>query len=234
MNVVFAKTCANCECVVHSYEDLCNKCYSKINFLTKHYCNTCGVLIPGDIITCGLCTTKQPPFITLKSVFGYDENSKNMIINLKFFDNLIYVKTYAKWMYNANQDMFQNADLIVPIPLHKLRLFKRKFNQSALLAQAISKLSKLPCDLFKIKRVCNTKPQSGLSLKQRQENLKKAFRVLNEKAFMNKSIVLIDDVITTGATIRSCAQEIMNSGAKEVRVLSLARTINELPNSFVV
>ncbi len=157
-----------------------------------------------------------------------------MIINLKFFDNLIYVKTYAKWMYNANQDMFQNADLIVPIPLHKLRLFKRKFNQSALLAQAISKLSKLPCDLFKIKRVCNTKPQSGLSLKQRQENLKKAFRVLNEKAFMNKSIVLIDDVITTGATIRSCAQEIMNSGAKEVRVLSLARTINELPNSFVV
>ncbi len=148
-----------------------------------------------------------------------------MIINFKFFDNLNYVKIYAKWIYQANQNTFQNAEVIIPIPLHKMRLFKRKYNQAALLAKELSKLSNLSYTPFAIKRLRHTTSQAGLSLKQREKNLKKAFKISNKKIIENKIVILVDDVVTTGATVRSCSQEILNSGAREVRVLSLARTV---------
>lgn len=128
-------------------------------------------------------------------------------------------------MYKANKDIFQNAEVIVPIPLHKIRLFKRKYNQAALLAKELSKLSNLSYTPFAIKRIRHTKSQAGLSLKQREKNLKNTFKVSNSEIIKNKIVILVDDVVTIGATARSCSQEILNSGAREVRVLSLARTV---------
>ncbi|MGX9892656.1 MULTISPECIES: ComF family protein [unclassified Wolbachia] len=224
-DLIFPTVCVSCECIINKSYDLCSECNKKINFLTKHYCNVCGVVIPDSFYTCGKCISNPPPFKVLRSVFAYDEHSKNMIINFKFFDNLNYMKVYAKWMYKANKDMFQNAEVIIPIPLHKIRLFKRKYNQAALLAKELSKLSHLSYTPFAIKRIRHTVPQAGLSLKQREKNLRKAFKISNSEIIKNKIVVLVDDVVTTGATARSCSQEILNSGAKEVRVLSLARTI---------
>ncbi len=148
-----------------------------------------------------------------------------MIINFKFFDNLNYVKTFAKWIYQANHDVFKSAKVIIPVPLHRMRLLKRKYNQAALLAKELSKLSDLFYTPFAIRRTCNTVPQAGLSLKQREKNLKKVFSVSNKEVVKDKIVILVDDVVTTGSTARSCSQEILNSGAREVRVLSLARTI---------
>ncbi|WP_395462759.1 double zinc ribbon domain-containing protein [Wolbachia endosymbiont of Cantharis cryptica] len=227
-NLIFPNVCVSCECIIDKNYDLCSECNKKINFLTKHYCNVCGAVISDNIYTCGKCITNPPPFEVLRSVFAYDQHSRNMIINFKFFDNLNYVKTYAKWMYQANHDMFQNAEVIIPIPLHKMRLFKRKYNQAALLAKELSKLSNLLYTSFAIKRLRHTTPQAGLSLKQREKNLKKAFKISNREIIKNKIVILVDDVVTTGATVRSCSQEILNSGAREVRVLSLARTVNAL------
>ncbi|WP_265035806.1 ComF family protein [Wolbachia endosymbiont (group A) of Anomoia purmunda] len=226
-NLIFPSVCVSCECIIDENLNLCSECNKKINFLTKHYCNVCGVVISDNIYTCGKCIINPPPFKVLRSVFAYDQHSKNMIINFKFFDNLNYVKIYAKWIYQANQDTFQNAEIIIPIPLHKMRLFKRKYNQAALLAKELSKLSNLSYTPFAIKRLRHTVPQAGLSLKQREKNLKKAFKTSNKKIIENKIVILVDDVVTTGATVRSCSQEILNSGAKEVRVLSLARTVND-------
>ncbi|MBV0899339.1 MAG: ComF family protein [Wolbachia endosymbiont of Fragariocoptes setiger] len=205
--------------------NICNTCYAKINFLNEHYCNICGSVIANNISTCGKCITNPPPFIALRSVFSYDQYSKDMIINFKFFDNLNYIKVFAKWMYQVNRDVFYNSDVIIPIPLHRFRLFKRKYNQAALLAKEISKLTNLPYTPFAVKRIRNTKFQPGLTLKQREKNLRKAFVINNKKIIRDKIVILVDDVVTTGATVRSCAQEILNSGAKEIRVLSLARTI---------
>ncbi|WP_341816992.1 ComF family protein [Wolbachia endosymbiont (group A) of Agelastica alni] len=226
-NLIFPNVCVSCECIIDENLNLCSECNKKINFLTKHYCNVCGVVISDNIYTCGKCIINPPTFKVLRSVFAYDQHSKNMIINFKFFDNLNYVKIYAKWIYQANQDTFQNAEVIIPIPLHKMRLFKRKYNQAALLAKELSKLSNLSYTPFAIKRLRHTTPQAGLSLKQREKNLKKAFSISNKKIIENKIVILVDDVVTTGATVRSCSQEILNSGAKEVRVLSLARTVND-------
>ncbi|MBC6685826.1 ComF family protein [Wolbachia pipientis] len=232
-NLIFPNVCVSCEYIIDGNLNLCSECNKKINFLTKHYCNVCGVVISDNIHTCGKCIINPPPFKVLRSVFAYDQHSKNMIINFKFFDNLNYVKIYAKWIHQANQDTFQNAEVIIPIPLHKMRLFKRKYNQAALLAKELSKLSNLSYTPFAIKRLRHTAPQAGLSLKQREKNLKKAFKTSNKEFIKNKIVILVDDVVTTGATVRSCSQEILNSGAKEVRVLSLARTVNDCENQHV-
>lgn len=234
VNLIFPNVCVSCECIIDKNYDLCSECSKKINFLTKHYCNVCGTVISDNIYTCGKCIAKPPPFKVLRSAFAYDQHSKNMIINFKFFDNLNYVKTYVKWMYRANQDIFQDAEVVVPIPLHKMRLFKRKYNQAALLARELSKLSNLSYTPFAIRRLRHTTPQAGLSLKQREKNLKKAFKTSNKEIIENKIVILVDDVVTTGATVRSCSQEILNSGAREVRVLSLARTVNDVWSQSVM
>ncbi|WP_341820799.1 ComF family protein [Wolbachia endosymbiont (group A) of Myopa testacea] len=226
-NLIFPNVCVSCEYIIDENLNLCSECNKKINFLTKHYCNVCGVVISDNIHTCGKCIINPPPFKVLRSVFAYDQHSKNMIINFKFFDNLNYVKIYAKWTHQANQDTFQNGEVIIPIPLHKMCLLKRKYNQAALLAKELSKLSNLSYTPFAIKCLRHTAPQAGLSLKQREKNLKKAFSISNKKIIENKIVILVDDVVTTGATVRSCSQEILNSGAREVRVLSLARTVND-------
>ncbi|MDE5061510.1 MULTISPECIES: ComF family protein [Wolbachia] len=232
-NLIFPNVCVSCEYIIDENLNLCSECNKKINFLTKHYCNVCGVVISDNIHTCGKCIINPPPFKVLRSVFAYDQHSKNMIINFKIFYNLNYVKIYAKWIHQANRDTFQNAEVIIPIPLHKMRLFKRKYNQAALLAKELSKLSNLSYTPFAIKRLRHTVPQAGLSLKQREKNLKKAFKTSNKEIIKNKIVILVDDVVTTGATVRSCSQEILNSGAKEVRVLSLARTVNDCENQHV-
>lgn len=226
-NLIFPNVCASCECIIGENLDLCNECNKKINFLTKHYCNVCGSVIAGNIYTCGKCIANPPQFKVLRSVFAYDQNSKNMIVNFKFFDNLNYVKIFAKWMYQTHKDIFHDVEVIIPVPLHRLRLFKRKYNQAALLAKELGKLSNLFYMPFVIKRLSNTKPQSGLSLKQREKNLRKAFSVYNKEVIKDKIVMLVDDVVTTGATVRSCAQAILDCGAREVRVLSLARTVTD-------
>nr|WP_284706100.1 ComF family protein [Wolbachia pipientis] len=227
VNLIFPNVCVSCECIIDKNHDLCDECGKKISFLTKHYCNVCGTVISDNIYTCGKCIANPPPFKVLRSAFAYDQHSKNMIINFKFFDNLNYVKTYVKWMYQANWDIFQDAEIIIPIPLHKMRLLKRKYNQAALLAGELSKLSNLFYAPLAIKRLRHTTPQAGLSLKQREKNLTRAFKTSNKEIIKNKIVILVDDVVTTGATVRSCSQEILNSGAREVGVLSLARTVND-------
>ncbi|WP_253300049.1 ComF family protein [Wolbachia endosymbiont of Chironomus riparius] len=230
INLIFPNACVNCEQIISEDIELCNECNLKINFLAKHYCNVCGSVIANNIYTCGKCIIDPPKFKVLRSVFAYDQNSKDIIINLKFFDNLNHVKTFAKWMHQFHKDIFKDADLIIPIPLHRLRLFKRKYNQSALLAKELAKVTNLFYVPYAIKRLRNTNPQAGLSLKQREKNLKNAFSICNKEIIKNKIVILIDDVVTTGATVRSCAHEILSSGVKEVRVLSLARTVNDFEN----
>ncbi len=224
-NLIFPNVCVNCESILDRDYNLCDECNKKINFLTGHYCNVCGTVIAHSTYTCGKCIFDPPQFKVLRSAFAYDQHSKGMILRFKFFDNLSHVKVFAKWMYNANQDIFKGVKMIIPVPLHRLRLFKRKYNQAALLAKELSRLSNLFYAPFVIKRVRNTCPQSGLSLQRREKNLKKAFNIFNKETIKGSIIVLIDDVVTTGATVRSCAQEMINSGAQEVRVLTLARTI---------
>ena len=163
-----------------------------------------------------------------RSAFVYDDISKNMLLLLKFFDKTSCASTLAKFMVHAGSDIIkEKPDLIIPVPLHYMRLIKRKYNQSALLANEISKLTDIKCDLFSLKRCKNTVPQVKFAGRERIRNIRGAFVVKKPENIKGKNIVLIDDVMTTGSTLKECAIALKKAGAKKIYALTAARTIRE-------
>jgi len=130
----------------------------------------------------------------------------------------------ARMCQQVANPLLRDIDAIIPVPLHRRRLFKRRFNQSAYIAQHLSKLNKIPVDVMSLTRVKATPPQVGLSRSERQKNVRGAFKVLNNKKIKGKRLVLVDDVFTTGATVEACAKVLLKAGAESVAVLTFART----------
>jgi ComF family protein len=143
------------------------------------------------------------------------------------------VALFGRWMATAGAELLDDADVIVPVPLYRSRLWSRRFNQSAMLARAVSRLSGVPVDNFLLARVKRTPSQVGLSPAQRRRNVAGAFRVLRPRAELaGKHVVVVDDVITTGATADACARVLKRGGAARVDVLALARAVE--PTAFLL
>ncbi|MCU7611223.1 ComF family protein [Anaplasma capra] len=161
----------------------------------------------------------------ISSVFAYDERSKNMVLRLKFCDDLFHVKEYARWMSERGKTVLEGVDFIVPVPTHRMRLLRRKYNQAALLAQAVGRYSGIPSDVFVLQKLKNTSPQRNLPANVRKRNVHGVLAVTNTDRVQGKVIALVDDVITTGATIAACASILKSAGALEVRALTLGKTL---------
>lgn len=172
------------------------------------------------------CIADPPKFSAARAVMVYDDGCKNFILRFKHGDRLHPVPAIAKWMYRVGKDLCDEADLIVPVPLHRWRLFKRRYNQSALLAQSLGKLCNKRLCADALKRIRATKPQGKLSRKQRQKNVHGSIEAnKNRLEFIkDRVIVLIDDVFTTGATVNECSKVLIEAGAKKVYVLTIAKT----------
>ncbi len=157
----------------------------------------------------------------------YDKHSDKLIHDFKYNDNLQAKTTLSKLMLNAGEELIKNSSVITPVPLHKVRLRERKYNQSLVLAKEIALYSKLKLLPDIITRSKNTPSQSGLDQKLRKANVREAFTInhKSKNSIKDKNILLIDDVITTGATINECARVLKLSGAREVFALSFARTV---------
>ena len=159
-----------------------------------------------------------------RSAVIYDENSKKLILDFKFFDHLENKSLLANWLLLAGKDIFkEGVDLLIPVPLHFSRLLKRKYNQSAVLCDALSKLSHIPANYKALKKTKHTLPQVSCNGKQRLKNVRNAFDVIHPEMVKNKRIVLIDDVFTTGSTLKECARVLKKAGAKSVDALTIAR-----------
>jgi len=156
----------------------------------------------------------------------YDDASKRLVLGFKHNDRLHPVPAMAMWMQRAGAEFLTEADFLVPVPLHRWRLFRRRFNQAALLAQELGRLSRKPVIVDGLLRVRATPIQGRMNREQRQKNVAKAFRVnlKKTKELKGKNIVLVDDVLTTGATVNECARAFKASGVMNVYVLTLART----------
>lgn len=157
----------------------------------------------------------------------YDEYSKALIIKFKYFDQTYMAKYFAILIKNQLQNLINNIDYIAPVPLHKLKLIKRRYNQSAILAKKLAKITNLPVITDLLKRSINTKSQSSLDKELRKSNVNKAF-IFNkkyQKQIFGKNILLIDDVITSGATINSCSKILNKAGVSKVYVATIAKTI---------
>lgn len=231
LDYIFPPRCLQCNIFIVTHHNFCHECWSNIQFITTPHCRICGMPVEFSSLLaaslCNLCISHRPIYHNARSALAYDLAARPLITRFKYHDYSLIAPVFAKWMATAGKDILLNADIIVPVPLHWRRFLFRRYNQSSLLAYHIGKLCCIPFNDSYLVRKHHTTSQAQLSRKDRLNNVKEAFHVelSNRPAFEGKHIILIDDVMTSGATISACSQTLLNSGASKVSVLTLARTL---------
>jgi ComF family protein len=228
LGAVLPARCLGCGKVVEAAGALCGACWGEIDFLAPPYCACCGLpfeVDPGEELLCGVCLKRRPAFARARAVFRYDERSRHLILGFKHGDRLNGAPAFGHWMARAGAPLLSAADMVAPVPLHWTRLFHRRYNQAALLAHAVGRASgvKVIPDLLLRRR--RTPSQGGLNATERQRNMRGAFALkpAHVGRVEGRRVVLIDDVLTTGATASACAETLIEAGASAVDVLTLAR-----------
>jgi ComF family protein len=221
--------CAACREAVAS-TGLCAACWSKLSFIAPPYCERLGIPFPydpGPGVLSMEAIADPPAYQRARAAVRYDDVARALVHALKYGDRLDLAPTMGRWMANASQELTRQADAIVPVPLHWRRQWARRFNQSALLAEIISRASGVPVAHSALKRVKATPQQVGLSQSERALNVQGAFRVPAESkgTIAGQKLVLVDDVLTSGATVDACARALLRAGAPSVDVLVFARVV---------
>jgi ComF family protein len=237
IDYLFPPVCLNCLASLEVPHKVCPDCWKNIDFLIAPLCEVKGTPFPFDLEpgTISATALKKPPhYDKARGVAAYEGTMKELIHKLKYNDRHEFLNLFVTWMSFAGKELIQQSDLIVPIPLYKSRLWERRFNQSALLAKRLSEKTQIPYECSILRRQKKTRSQVGLTSKERYQNLKNAFVIEETKRnkLEGKSILVIDDVITTGATINSAAIALKKSGASSVNILSLAIVTNS-NNQFI-
>jgi len=227
MDFLLPPLCLNCDGSVTENQTLCAACWKSIHFIASPSCACCGA--PFDLpveegTLCGACLANPPLFDGARSAFLYDDASRGLVLRFKHADQLHPVPALALMMVRAGEAFWGEADMIVPVPLHRWRLLKRRYNQAALLAQEIGKKTRVPVAVDCLERVRATPTQGHKNRRERQANLVGAFALKRGQNVEGKNIVLIDDVMTSGATVEACAKVLKKAGAARVSVVTLART----------
>ncbi len=206
--------------------------FSAIHFLTGAVCDRCGVPLPidiGEVQICVPCMARPPRWNRARAAMIYDETSRRAVFDLKRSGRRDGIAVLSRWMEQAGQELLNDAAIIVPVPLHYRRLVKRGYNQSGWLAQAIARRSGVTVSVDALKRTRNTPSQGGQSAKARRRNVAAAFKARKSRLDLlnGKKVLLIDDVLTTGATVGACVRALKAAGAAQVDVLVLARVVRE-------
>ncbi|MBU5676652.1 ComF family protein [Alkaliphilus sp. MSJ-5] len=204
---------------------LCLNCYNAIPFIPDHYCIKCGIPLRmiEDGPNCEECKGSHHYFHRAISVVKYEEDIKKLIYRFKYSSQTYLARLMGSMMAHKLNQEGTAIDLILPVPLYKGKERERGFNQATLLCKYIAKETNIPINIDVLIRVKNTKVMHNLSKKERQENVNDAFKVLDEGVIMNKNILLVDDIFTTGATVNVCSRLLTTHGAKSVTVLTFAR-----------
>lgn len=202
--------------------------WSKLRFLSGALCRRCGTPFEIAVDTdqeCGACLADPPAYDRARAALEYGDISRDLVLALKYQGRRDSLDLLASWMAAAGTDLLSDADLIVPVPLHYIRLVRRGFNQSAWLAAALSRRSGIPLGVDVLKRTKSTPIQGGLSAEGRRRNVQGAFKVRPGRMTKVKGqkILLVDDVLTTGATAEACSRALKQAKAECVEVLTLAR-----------
>jgi len=232
IDFLFPKTCLFCGNYISSSEMskyLCTVCYQKIKFIEPPICEKCGLPVNSGEKYCQRCTdNKEKVYYNLiRGITYFEEPIKKCIHMLKYKGKEYLGFFLSDFFINYLQknNYLLNVDLVTPVPIHYLRKFKRGFNQSELIAKLISKKFNIEYDNLNLYRKKLTKPQAKLNREERLLNINEAFAVRDSGYFMGKSVLIVDDVSTTGETINQCAKVLKQSGAKNIFGLTLARDI---------
>ncbi len=204
--------------------------WAELNFLGPPWCAACGFpfeVEADETSLCGACLADHPAFATARAPLAYDDCARRLVLDLKRGGRRDGLAVFAAWMGQAGRAQIDEADLIVPAPLHWTRLLERKFNQSAWLAQAIGRREGKSVLVDALVRGKRRRSQGGLTASQRRRNVAGAYRIGTGKARSvdGRIVVLVDDVFTTGATVEACARALLRAKARKVHVLTLARVV---------
>jgi len=230
LNAVLPPRCLACGEPVADPGTLCAPCWSGLSFIAPPVCAACGYPFAYEEAAgalCGACSRERPAYHRARAALIYDQASRGLILALKHGDRTDSAPSLARWIGGAARELLGAADMIAPVPLHRWRLLARRYNQSALLAHALARGTGLPCVADLLVRRRRTPSQGGLTARQRRDNVRGAFAVhpARADALAGKRVVLVDDVLTTGATAESCARALVRGGAAAVEVATLARVV---------
>ena len=218
--------CAGCGTVVADVHSFCPDCWPKIEFLGESGgCRTCGIPLEAtEAETCGICLARPPRIARTRAAVAYGDLTRSLAIRLKYGRKVAIARTMARYMAPLI-DHAGGDSILVPVPLHRTRLWQRGFNQSALVARELARRLNLRTHPLVLRRHKRTPPLKGMSPLQRRKIVAGAFKVTDKAAVAGRTIILIDDVLTTGSTAEACARALKRSGAARVELITWARVV---------
>jgi ComF family protein len=222
--------CLACDRHVAAEGGLCALCWGGLRPIERPFCEQLGIPFAYDLGAGALSAeaiADPPPFQRCRAVAHFDTVSRRLVHGLKYRDRGELARWMGQWMARAGADVVADADLIVPVPLHRARLWARRFNQSAALAGAVAEAAGRHSAPLLLRRVRATAQQVGLSATERDKNVRGAFRVEGEDRALlaGRRVLLVDDVYTTGATVKAATRALLRGGAGAVDVLVFARVV---------
>ncbi len=219
--------CPGCGFIVEADDAFCLDCWSGMHFLGQPCCARCGLPFDHDMgngALCGACIASPPPFDSARAVLAYGDVARKVALRLKYGRRIGLARLIAGQMMRRLPDLEAPA-VIVPVPLHRRRLWWRGFNQSALIGDQLGRLAGVPVDRHGLLRHRPTSPLRGMSPAQRAKVVQGAFALAQGHGFLGRSVLLIDDVHTSGATAAACARVLKRGGASSVHLLCWARAL---------
>ncbi|OED49514.1 double zinc ribbon domain-containing protein [Leisingera sp. S232] len=229
VSLIYPSRCLGCGGLVESDFGLCAVCWGEMRFVTGTVCEGCGVPLPGEADgfrqECDSCLHHSRPWSQGRSALLYEGQGRKLVLALKHGDRTEIAGPAGNWLYRAAQPLLQGNPLVCPVPLHWTRLLKRKYNQSALLAEVLARKSGLQQCPDLLRRVCRTPALEGKTRDQRYSLLGEAIKIGPnwQKKVIGQTVLIVDDVMTSGATLSACTDACLKAGAQDVRVAVLAR-----------
>ncbi|MFG1464014.1 ComF family protein [Xanthobacter sp. DSM 24535] len=234
LGLVLPPTCVSCGAIVHEAGGLCGACWRRLAFIERPYCERLGIPFAFEQVALDpeprlspQAVMDPPAFDRARAAVLFGDIARDLVHGLKYGDRLDMAAPMARLMARAAGDLLAEADLIVPVPLHPLRLWRRRFNQAALLARRLSKASGVPCRTDVLVRARATSSQVSLSRAERRANVAGAFKVPPQQVHhvTGRRILIVDDVLTTGATLDACAQALRYGKATHIDAVTFARVV---------
>lgn len=231
---ILPPSCLACDAPVSEAGGLCPDCWSRVSFIGRPCCARCGLpfaIEAAPDAICGDCARVPPVFDRARAAFLYEGAGRKLILAFKMADRSWLAPRLASWLQRAAAPLLPEVDVVVPVPLHRWRLLARRFNQAAVLARLMARQTDavmVPDALIRTRR---TATQTRLSRSERRRNVRGAFAVRRSRGSLvaGRSVLLVDDVMTTGATVSACARALRRAGAARVDVVTLARALPSRP-----